>query len=135
VVLVLPACFLPFFIFSKYSVAFLAFIPLAPFMFTGLLWISPSRVRWFKLFLFIPYWVRHVPADGRFSIYEAMGDPGPSGVAFESDSHLRFIPTGYCIHIGTARSAAALFLYIGTALKQSGWNETWRGWQKTPISP
>jgi hypothetical protein len=122
-VLMAPLPVWPAIMLSKYYLFLLLALPLYPVLFTSAVVIGSVHVRWFKCFFFIPYWTRKMPADAKFSLFEAWEDPAPSSVAFESDSRRTFGDPHFCIHFGSARSAGSLYSFIGSALKQVGWVE------------
>ena len=115
--LMLPGFFFPG-IFFEHIWLTIAGVLASPFFMLSLLRIREGKVVHFNLFLFAPYWVKRVPKDSKFELYEAWGDPAPTGVAFtlppKADAYL---------HIGTTPTAKALEQAIGTVLQQQGWTQ------------
>lgn len=129
-----PLIGFPAMLASRYYLFLLPALPLYPILFTAVLSINADRVRWFKCFLFIPYWTRKIPADAKFSLYEAWEDPAPSGVAFESNSRRTFGDSSYCVHFGATQSASDLYSFVGSALKQVGWVEAHGEFKKPKVT-
>ncbi len=97
---------------SVYCVAVL----LSPVALLNLVLVRESEVFVFRLVAFVPYWRHRIPADAKFDLYEAWEDPAPTGVAFEAKSY-----GADPLHLGTSRSAEALFSYLGGLLENAGW--------------
>jgi hypothetical protein len=96
----------------------LAFLSLAPAIFTEVVWITPGQVRVIRLFALLPYWVHEIPEDARFDLYESFDDVAPTGVAFESAAY-----GADPLHLGTAATALPLYHHLSLLLKESGWHQ------------
>ena len=115
--LLMPSFFFPG-IYIEYFWLVLVGILISPFLMLSLLRIQKGKVMHVNLFLFLPYWVKRVPEHSIFELYEAWGDPAPSGVAFTLPPN----PDAY-LHIGTTTTAKALEQAVGAVLRSQGWTQ------------
>jgi hypothetical protein len=101
---------LPYFNLWRYVPWAVAALLVSPFALSCAVWALDREVRVVRLFLGVPYWIHRVPRDAVLELFEAWEDPSPSGIAFESK--------GYRdpLHLGTSRSAGALYEQVGSML-------------------
>ena len=101
-----------------YFALLLPALALAPFILTTVVWVSRVEVLVVRFFLVFPYWMHRVPEHATFELDQAWENRAPSGVAFESVAPRRRL------HLGTTKSAQALYRHISVLLERAGWRRS-----------
>ena len=95
----------------------------SPFWLLAAVLIDGAQVKVVRLFGPVPYWIHKISDEAKFDLYQGWEDTRPTGVSFgvsASDS----------LHLGTARSAEALYRHVGEVLERAGWRQTASGWER-----
>ncbi len=102
---------------------------LSPFLCLTLVHVTRSDVRVLRCLLFVPYWIRTVPEDAWFDVYDSWDDPAPTGIAFTPAQG-----RGKPLHLGTTATAWPLYHHVSAILEHFGWERALSGWRRPQAS-